>query len=298
MWTLDLNFAAQLNPSQSLTEVKDEPVWRRVLPRWNPGPLSHCSVCVNAKKAYVVGGVKNTGESNSKLFVFDSLNEQWELPKIKGTPPGAIDEHTSVMREDGKMYVFGGYSDRGELSNDLFCFNVNTSTWQAVEAEPVSRPPPRAGHSACIIKTKMFVFGGKGPDCLKYNDTWIFDTKNLLWSQVNVKEDIDSLPPLARSGHSMLTYRGKLVVFGGMQQVLQEMSDLSLFDPRYRSWTQLIQSEKRQFAQVDSSVYGASPLRRTQHLSHKIKETSPGPMNRTEASPASSKHFVYSNMSI
>jgi len=32
--------------------------------------------------------VKNTGETNSKLFVFDSVNEQWELPKLKGTGPG------------------------------------------------------------------------------------------------------------------------------------------------------------------------------------------------------------------
>jgi N-acetylneuraminic acid mutarotase len=79
------------------------------MPKWNPGPLSHCSVCVMGKKAYVYGGVKQTGESNSKLFIFDSGQEQWELPKIKGNGPGPMDEHSAVMREDGRMYLFGGY---------------------------------------------------------------------------------------------------------------------------------------------------------------------------------------------
>lgn len=100
------------------------------MPKWNPGPLSHCSVSTNGKKAYIYGGIKNTGESNSKLFIFDSVNEQWEIPKVKGTSlPIAIDEHTSVMREDGKMYIFGGFDEKGELRNDLYCFNVNSSTW-------------------------------------------------------------------------------------------------------------------------------------------------------------------------
>lgn len=186
--------------------------------------------------------MKNTAETNSKLFVFDSVNEQWELPKIKGTGPGLMDEHTAVMREDGKMYLFGGFGDNGELKNDVFSFNANNSTWQYEDVGQGNRPEPRAGHTAVMLKTKMYVFAGKGPNCIKYNDIWVFDTNQTNWSKVKVKETIESVIPEGRSGHSMFQFRGKLLVYGGMQSILKEMSDLCLYDTLYHTWAEIIQS--------------------------------------------------------
>jgi N-acetylneuraminic acid mutarotase len=54
-----------------------------------------------------------------------------------------------------------------------------------------------------MLKTKMYVFAGKGPDCIKYNDIWVFDTNQTMWSKVKVKETIESVIPEGRSGHSM-----------------------------------------------------------------------------------------------
>jgi N-acetylneuraminic acid mutarotase len=70
------------------------------------------------------------------------------------------------------------------------------------------------------MKTKMYIFGGKGPDCIKYNDVWIFDTKNTTWHLVSCRQEEEYSPPDGRSGHSMFAFRDKLFVFGGMQQVL------------------------------------------------------------------------------
>lgn len=119
------------------------------------------------------------GATNGKLFTFDATHEgreAWEIPKVKGLSPGPLDEHTAQMREDGKMFVFGGFGELGDLRNDIFYFNTATNFWQHVELALDKQPCPRAGHSSVLIKHKMFVFGGKGADCRKLNDLWIFDT--------------------------------------------------------------------------------------------------------------------------
>lgn len=99
------------------------------MPRWVPGPLSHASVCVIGKKAFIYGGLKLNGESNSKIFTFDTVHENWEIPKTKGNPPGPLDDHTAQMTEEGKMFVFGGFGENGVLKNDLFSFNINHYVW-------------------------------------------------------------------------------------------------------------------------------------------------------------------------
>jgi len=232
MWVLDLNFVVQVTATDlGDSNVLGSAVWKSVTPRFSPGPLSHASVCVLAKKAFIYGGIRSNEESNSKLLAFDSVHEQWEVVKAKGTPPGALDEHTAVIRDDGKMFIFGGFGPDGELTNDTFIFNVNNYTWLPEKSPSDCRPKPRAGHSALLLRNKMYVFGGKGGDCIKYNDLWIFDTHYLTWEQVYIQQDIESWIPEERSGQSMFNYKGKIVVYGGMHHVLHELGDLSIFDP-------------------------------------------------------------------
>lgn len=47
------------------------------------------------------------------------------------------------------------------------------------ESGPV--PQPRAGHSAAILGSNMYVFGGKGEDNSKFNDLWKYDLSQNKW---------------------------------------------------------------------------------------------------------------------
>lgn len=81
MWCLDIEFVSHIirNEGESGSKLHyQHPTWKKIIPRWTPGPLSHASVCVAGKKAFVYGGIKMSSESNSKLFVFDSINEIWD----------------------------------------------------------------------------------------------------------------------------------------------------------------------------------------------------------------------------
>lgn len=234
-------------------------MWSRIIARWVPGPLSHASVCVNGKKAYVYGGLKQNGESNGKLFTFDSVHEAWDIPKFKGTPPGPLDEHTAQIREDGKMFIFGGYDENGKLRNDVHSFNVNHNFWQEEELGQGPKPSPRAGHSSVLMKTLMYIFGGKGKESDKFNDLWILNTIDLNWQQVSFDDDFRNWMPDQRSGHSMFNFRGKIIVYGGMHRVLQEMGDLALFDPNKQKWTEVIENEKPLPYDKARFAYGVAP---------------------------------------
>lgn len=49
-----------------------------------------------------------------------------------GTSPGSLDEHTAVVREDGTMFVFGGFNEFGELNNNLFSFSIRDNSWSLI----------------------------------------------------------------------------------------------------------------------------------------------------------------------
>lgn len=54
----------------------------------------------------------------------------------------------------------------------------------------------------------------------------------------------DDFVPEVRSGHSMFFYREKLIIFGGMNKVLDEKSDMAILDPVTSKWTQVFAPEK------------------------------------------------------
>ena len=46
-------------------------------------------------------------------------------------------------------------------------------------------PPERYGHSAQIIGSRMFIFGGKGPNGAMYKDVYFLDLVEWIWVPVS-----------------------------------------------------------------------------------------------------------------
>jgi dynein heavy chain, axonemal len=70
--------------------------------------------------------------------------------------------NSSAVVYENKVYVFGGH---GGLSfsrvafNDLYCFDLETETWEKIV--PNNNPPEgRGGHSTFASEGKIFVYGG------------------------------------------------------------------------------------------------------------------------------------------
>uniref|UniRef100_A0A8C5C638 Kelch domain containing 3 n=1 Tax=Gadus morhua TaxID=8049 RepID=A0A8C5C638_GADMO len=109
---------------------------------------------------YIWGGRNDTEGACNVLYAFDVNTHRWFTPKISGTIPGARDGHSACIL--GKaMYIFGGYEQLADcFSNDIHKLDTTSMVWTLINA----RGAParwRDFHSATIIGTKMFVFGGR-----------------------------------------------------------------------------------------------------------------------------------------
>lgn len=86
-----------------------------------------------------------------------------------------------MIRDDGTMFLFGGYNGMGDINNDIYSYNIKDDLWmKQLDVSDVS-PCARAGHSSVLLKNKLYIFGGKGSDSKKFNDLWKFDLRLNTW---------------------------------------------------------------------------------------------------------------------
>jgi dynein heavy chain len=87
-------------------------------------------------------------------------------------------KHTSVTLDDDHILIFGGLADKNKRFDDVWIFEVSTGTWRNVKH--VGTPPcPRAHHTATMVGTKMYVWGGYGGHKQRrafYNDLYVLET--------------------------------------------------------------------------------------------------------------------------
>uniref|UniRef100_A0A1A8HJL8 Kelch domain containing 3 n=1 Tax=Nothobranchius korthausae TaxID=1143690 RepID=A0A1A8HJL8_9TELE len=189
---------------------------------------------------FLWGGRNDTEGACNVLYAFDVNTHRWYTPKISGAVPGARDGHSACVL--GKtMYIFGGYEQLADcFSNDIHMLDTTTMVWSLINARG-SPARWRDFHSATIIGTKMFVFGGRadrfGPfhsnNEIYCNKIKVFDTETNCW----LNTPSTQLLPEGRRSHSAFTYNGELFIFGGYNARLdRHFNDLWKFNPEAFTW--------------------------------------------------------------
>lgn len=99
------------------------------------------------------------------------------MSKVKsGNALSSRDGHSACLySEQSLMYIFGGFI-AGVNCNSIVAYNFSTRKWTEIECLG-EKPCPRNGHSACIYKGFMYVFGGRTSENKKLNDLWKLDLK-------------------------------------------------------------------------------------------------------------------------
>ena len=69
---------------------------------------------------------------------------------------------------------------------------------------------------------------------------WEYDLASSSWRQIQIPEG--GLCPLARSGHSAVTYGNRMYIFGGILELTKELNDLIVYD---FSQGRFVQGEER-----------------------------------------------------
>lgn len=145
--------------------------------------------------------------------------------------------------KETEMILYGGEFYNGTKTyvyGDLFRYDVDKGDWKLISSP--NSPPPRSAHQAVAWKNYLYIFGGEftSPNQERfhhYKDFWMLDLKTNQWEQLNYKGC-----PSPRSGHRMVLYKHKLIVFGGFYDTLREVryfNDLYVFDLDNFKWQEI-----------------------------------------------------------
>ena len=185
-----------------------------------PSKRSGHSMCIVGDYAYVFGGndMRRPPGPNAELYKLDmSSNEfYWSKVEVAGRWPEPRSHHTTVSW-GSKIVVFGGFRSSGIRYNDIWFLDTTNDEWGQLHAGTTETKPdgevvfkrnwpevpmPRGGHSATLIGTCMYIFGGYGGSGFArrdFNDVTALDLETSEWKAVECTGEI----PEPRSGHQV-----------------------------------------------------------------------------------------------
>lgn len=182
------------------------------------------TACPNGNHLWSIGGEFFSEDGKAYFYndVFRYSPEKNEWRKfISPTCPGPRSAHSVVASPvgGGKLFLFGGefsslYQNSFHHYRDFWVFDIPSHSWDRIETKV--RPSARSGHRMAMWKHYIVLFGGfydPGYRTQYLNDTWIFDTQEYKWKQIEFKESDRKPPP--RSGFSFLPTSDGVVLYGG-----------------------------------------------------------------------------------
>jgi len=198
----------------------------------------------------------------------------------------------SLTVVSGQAYIFGGESEPGNLAGDevhIACLplkkagNEGKPDYKVVpslgEGEDGKVPGARAGHTACSIGERIYMFGGyrgHNESIQEMGRVWVFDTNTLGWSYIDPASDastpparylhggaasehplpnanalnkasygeqlqsaVSKLPSLIGKGTTPQEPHGTLIVCGGLADGGESLNDTWIFNIISKNWSRL-----------------------------------------------------------
>ncbi|CAJ1078943.1 tRNA wybutosine-synthesizing protein 4 isoform X1 [Xyrichtys novacula] len=213
--------------------------------------LGTASTLVSPGRVLLTGG-SSRGGRGTVIRMLVREGEGWRSVSVEPSEDlGVRLYHTATSLPGGAAIVFGGRSSplnptRGlfkvtlDLDNPLSPSDSKEETIK-LSAEKIvctgDPPAPRWRHTATIVshegKNYLFVFGGKNETEAALSDGNFLCLDQQHWTEIQVEGAI----PEARHSHSACSYRGGLVVFGGLDRRGVPLGDTAVLRPTERGFT-------------------------------------------------------------
>eukprot|EP01113_Clastostelium_recurvatum_P013808 TRINITY_DN1740_c0_g1_i2.p1 TRINITY_DN1740_c0_g1~~TRINITY_DN1740_c0_g1_i2.p1 ORF type:complete len:1635 (-),score=381.18 TRINITY_DN1740_c0_g1_i2:49-4791(-) len=266
----DLGTTSAVYVYDTLLEEWYEPDIKGLVP---PDRFGHSAIVTDDNIMVVYGGQFNKRNPSISGFRFDvaklDLNTfTWLGVQMKGPVPYARFLHSAIFTQDrGTPYmvvfggnwvclppqnsscVFGAPFPLGGNTNDVYFYNTDTDTWDPVVKAPESVGVPEVVHHQAVVSPAqpdvMLTIGGLTDRMLscKFNitdRTWIsivFQPYPYIPDSPNT--NMPGSFPVARSHHSMCTFQGLVIIYGGRSPytwVQKPRSDFLVYDTEDDSW--------------------------------------------------------------
>lgn len=174
------------------------------------------------RKLFLFGGYDGQKCFND-LDVLDIDTMTWIQPRVNGSLPPSRNAQT-VTVVGNRLFLFGGHSGNKHL-RDLHILDTETMTWSQPETVNGQAPPGLRGHTATLIGSKIFLYGGydgRG----RSNDLYLLDPVTLTWEHPPTTDRT----PAGRQRHTAcLVGSNKLFVLGGFDGY-KWLNDLNVLD--------------------------------------------------------------------
>jgi Rab9 effector protein with kelch motifs len=183
LWAINLSSVEEHINGKSTKDIE----WFQISSKGdNPGKVSHHGCVLYKNEMIIYGGLHNYANTDKSLYSLNLETLEWKIKGQKGVKPVSRDEH-SVVLYNSSIYIFGGSLSKGPLSNDLWVYSVETEEWKKLEITG-AKPSPRSGHAACILDSKMYVFGGISEENIRLNDLWVCNLDSSQWEEIKCEK--------------------------------------------------------------------------------------------------------------
>lgn len=170
----------------------------------------HISAVVDGK-IYIIGGTDQFRSTSNKNEMYDPSTKTWT---VKSKMPTARNSAARVVINE-KIYVIAGrYKPEGGQITNLSSFEVydtKNDQWSILADLPIKS----GGLMAAVLENKIFVFGGEYFNSNGggiYSSIFCYDLHTNSWAKVKKTS-------LARHGTQALSYKDKIYIIGGADQV-------------------------------------------------------------------------------
>ena len=199
--------------------------WNASWDRWTqqPVPLSFQARVASAMDIVngvlvVFGGFDSDMSALNDTWRVTTVNMRWQRTKSAFTP-SARGSH-SIVSTDTDVIMFGGFNTATEEAfNDVCVYSVAQDTWScdSCTGRAGTCIKARFGHSAAIVDTDMYVFGGVVPEGGIYPDNklWRYSLRNKIWQIAAGNQPSRKPSASSRFFFSMTAVGSKLVILGG-----------------------------------------------------------------------------------
>lgn len=182
--------------------------------------------CWTGTQMVVWGGLNNSGSPIATGFVYNPATNTASATIATGAP-NARDSHCAVWT-GSKMFVWGGRGNGGGVTNTGGLYDPSANSW--VTANTSGAPAARFDHSAVLTDAGSVIIWGGGTDSEDFNNGGVFtpNASNGTWSSMITGTGA----PSARSYHTAIWTGSKMIVWGGIDGVLDTyFNSGKIYDP-------------------------------------------------------------------
>ncbi|GMP40236.1 hypothetical protein CsSME_00010764 [Camellia sinensis var. sinensis] len=174
-----------------------------------PPCAGHSLIPWRTDKLLSIGGHTKDASETMQVKVFDLRTYTWSTLKTYGKPPVSRGGQ-SVTLVGLSLVIFGGQDAKRSLLNDLHILDLETLTWDEIDA--VGMPPsPRSDHAAAVHAERYLLIFGGGSHATCFNDLHVLDLQAMEWSRPTQQGEI----PSPRAGHAGATVGENWFIVGG-----------------------------------------------------------------------------------